>query len=107
MASDGIETIDTVISININLVTSVQKREQFGLKVYPNPTNAYLYLSFSSFPTEGTEIELYNQEGKMLLRKQLFQPKEIIDMSRLTKGMYFLKLLSADSKLDTKKIILQ
>ncbi|MGO3181899.1 MAG: T9SS type A sorting domain-containing protein [Aequorivita sp.] len=67
--------------------------------VYPNPTKGILFIE----NVDLKKIEVYNPEGKKI--KEL-APKSEIDLSDISKGLYFVKLISEKGIL-MEKIILE
>jgi hypothetical protein len=67
------------------------------VKVFPNPATNTLY--FSSIPSN-TIAEIYNLSGKLILKSSLIKPQ--IDISNLAKGMYFIKLNTAQGSVVRK-----
>jgi len=75
--------------------------------VFPNPSTNYCNIS-SSF-SGNSIIEMYDLQGrKMMSQTVLLQAKSAfkIDLSTLTKGIYFVKIYNGD-KIHTRKIIVQ
>jgi len=71
----------------ISLVSN-SKKENIG-KVYPNPANAELKISLN---TDGYQLTILDQTGKMVISKQVDSDFEIIDVKDLPNGIYFVKL---------------
>jgi endonuclease I/chitodextrinase len=58
-------------------------------KMYPNPTNGNeVYFNI----TENVHVKVYNVLGKLIDNKELGPKKNSIDVSSLSKGMYFVKV---------------
>lgn len=78
---------------------NLSKQDQF-FEVYPNPTQASLFID-SSFPI--AKIEIIDLRGRevLLWNKEM----EAYDLSVLEKGIYFLKISSKNSLIHTRKII--
>ena len=57
------------------------------LEVYPNPASSTLYIKCDK-PIANSQKELYNSVGQMLLRTK----EDEIDVSGLSKGMYYLRV---------------
>lgn len=72
------------------------------IKVYPNPVTNYLTIEQQS---NGTSIEIISMTGQVLIKKSLTQPSEQIDLSKLEKGVYILKLYNQEEK-STKNILI-
>lgn len=91
----------TVTDANMNSVTSqacvsfVTKLDEAltlgGLSVYPNPGNGIFHL-ISESTVEKLEITLINPLGQTVLHETVLNSKETqIDISKLSKGVYYLK----------------
>ncbi|MCX6273913.1 MAG: multicopper oxidase domain-containing protein [Bacteroidetes bacterium] len=81
--------------------------ETAGFSLYPNPANTILNVSFSDPDASAYYITINNQVGKtvyMLPRPEL---KNGIDISRLSKGIYFLQLTDEKTKITTSKIFVK
>ena len=82
---------------------SQQTLSQFEFKMYPNPVNED-FVYFSS--TQNLEVIIYNVLGKEILIKNLDKTNNSINISNLGKGIYLVKLKSAEGRI-TKKLIKQ
>jgi len=73
------------------------------LLVYPNPANSNIVIEqYESI--KGSTIEIYDVQGQLLLKQPVQQGKIEIDISGLTKGMYFIKI-GRDKKMNVKKLV--
>ena len=83
-----------------SLTTLNLPREKEFFKVYPNPTENFIFID-GSFPI--TKIQLIDIRG----REVFFWNKEMeaYDISVLEKGIYFLKIFSTNGLLHIKEII--
>lgn len=64
------------------------------IKIYPNPTNDIIHIT-CDLKKENTHIELYNVIGEKILS---IPYKTEIDVSKLAKGYYILKLITYDHR---------
>ncbi|ARV06037.1 hypothetical protein BTO04_04675 [Polaribacter sp. SA4-10] len=70
-------------------------------KIYPNPTNGNtIYIKTSN----NTDVHIYNVLGKIVKSVKITANKNSIDVSKLSKGIYIVKM-SIDNKSITKKLI--
>ncbi len=83
--------------------TGIKSIHDLGIKVYPIPVNNYLTIEQSS--NVNTLISLINILGEVVLNKQI-NYSENIDLSGLSKGIYFLSLENSNGKA-IQKIIIQ
>ncbi len=75
----------------------ISEEEVKPLNIYPNPVKDILYLE----KTEGSEVLIYNQQGKLILRKPIIQSNNFnqVDLSKLNKGIYYIKVGLRNAKL--------
>jgi len=91
--------------INISISNEeAQATQYFQTKVYPNPVYDLLQVELENHE-QAERILLIDQQGRILINKtQGIQANTIIDMSDLTKGMYFLQLSYENSEPQTKRV---
>ncbi|WP_299768938.1 glycoside hydrolase family 9 protein [uncultured Dokdonia sp.] len=86
--------VDDVLSVDTNELTTLD------FKIYPNPTS-------SSFQMTGVknrgELKIYSVLGQFV-HSEIVTNNSIVDISNLTRGMYFVKL-NQDTKTSTQKLI--
>ena len=86
--------------------TTVFKTVESSLIIYPNPANDYIIIENSGINIK--TIELIDITGK--IRNIYSDPSEYnnrINVSNLSKGMYFLKVLTIDNNAIVKKVIIK
>ncbi len=86
----------------------VQIPEKSGWLIYPNPTNGTVYIEpvFEDGLNE-YELQIFNAQGKCISQKTVKgQAHEGFNLANLPKGMYLLRISSAND-IAVKKIILQ
>jgi len=88
--SFNIRTINTLSTPDISFENS--------LRVYPNPASDQVTVTTASMINY---LELYDIHGKLVLK----QTDQTIDISTIPTGVYFLKLVSEQGRIATKKII--
>jgi endonuclease I/chitodextrinase len=80
---------------------STKENSLEGLKIYPNPTNGNkIYFNV----TKDATIKMYNILGKLIKTATVSTRKNSIDISKVSKGTYILKI-SIENQFTTKKII--
>ncbi|WP_191963460.1 T9SS type A sorting domain-containing protein [Pseudotamlana haliotis] len=93
---------------NSNCTLSIGSHEigHDALKLYPNPTKDWLYIQGAS-TVELEQIFVFDIGGRLILSKSFDQPsqEEILDLSGLTKGVYFVKLSAKSGELTEKVIV--
>jgi len=78
------------------------------IKLYPNPSNAYLTIDFLSDKKYNIiDIEIFNSDGKLILTTQHSgNESKKLDLSFLSKGFYLLKI-KTDDEVFIRKISIQ
>lgn len=89
-----------------NCVSEISLPYMFGILIYPNPAINDINIKLNS--SFGTIIfELYDLNGKLLLKGFIKNDKTTIPISNFKKGFYLLKLTDVKGLLRTEKIIIQ
>lgn len=85
-------------SIQINLVPSSFSSEIAGsdpdLRIFPNPAKDKINLRFNANGRE-VIIDVFDHTGKWILSKEMKNEEMAIDIAGLSKGMYYIRLLSS------------
>ena len=71
------------------------------LVVYPNPAFDMLSLNIGSTVGNGT-IAIYDTQGRNVIKQSIATQIENIDISKLTSGIYFIKVSQGDKVLNSK-----
>ncbi len=81
------------ISVSTTLSVSDFDKNSLKVKIYPNPAQNVVNVE-----ADGTnEIELYDTNGRSVIKKQISENKNSIDISSLSKGIYMLKVSTGNS----------
>jgi hypothetical protein len=103
----GVGVDDQTITITQEAdVTSIEEGENNRINVFPNPTSGQLIINFGLNSLQEINIEIYNLQGNQVLSKTSRNTSEAIDLSGLTKGVYFLKIIY-DEKIYCNNLILK
>ena len=87
---------------NFNGTLSISNNDLLDtFKMYPNPANEN-YLKIETI--SDTNVTIFNTLGKVVKRNKITINNNSIDISKLTKGVYIIKL-TIDKKSITKKLI--
>lgn len=65
--------------------------DEIDVQVYPNPAQNFIELNISSI-TEGSQIEIFDLLGKVLIKKDANQNFETINIQDLEAGQYFVRI---------------
>ncbi|MCH8317583.1 MAG: T9SS type A sorting domain-containing protein, partial [Bacteroidetes bacterium] len=93
----------TLIGIAENKVASEQ------INIYPNPNEGVFTISFTGFENEKVQLTILDLQGRSVVNEQLTVNSEFnkeIDLSRLPKGMYFMRANTTD-KVFTRKVLVE
>lgn len=71
--------------------TTISKSDKASIKLYPNPVQDILHIS-----AEASVLTVYNTTGQLVRSLQVEQGQ--VDLSTLTKGIYFVKVQDSDYK---------
>ena len=110
-ATQDFSTSDTTTMRNLilgSLSISENQKDEFNLKVFPNPSTDMLHLSFEVPNSAESFIELVDITGKVILSttketyKKGLNTKEL-NVSKIINGTYFAKIHIAE-KVNTQKV---
>jgi hypothetical protein len=77
--------------------------EANNILLYPNPTSELLHIETKI--NEVFKISVFNQLGQEVVKKTELNENKSIDVSNLSKGLYFLNIDSEDGNTQTIKFI--
>jgi endonuclease I/chitodextrinase len=96
----GINTFDG-IGKHSNATAGLNTSDFNSFKIYPNPTNGNkVYFSL----TKDIKVSIYTMLGKLIQTAYVSANTNNIDISKLSKGMYILKI-NTESQFTTRRII--
>lgn len=87
--------------VNVNAL-GVVEFEIDGLKVYPNPVYSTLNIDLTNY--EDASYEIININGQIVLKGNIASPAHRVNVSNMSQGVYFVKLL-VDQKSAMQKFI--
>jgi len=104
---DGVEAVKVVAVKNCTGID--HKGLESTVRIYPNPVSNELTLTINGNEQQ-LNLTLTNAKGQVVLSEKLSNLpadyKKQMDMSKFTKGIYFLKLSNGD-RIYTEKVIIQ
>lgn len=93
-----------IVNSSCNSVTGfTDQAKDKNIAVFPNPTSDVLYVD-ASFLASKAAIQLIDIMGNIILSKTIASTKEELNITSLSKGVYFL-IINSDNQTSIKKII--
>ncbi|CAH8284997.1 putative secreted protein (Por secretion system target) [Mariniflexile fucanivorans] len=89
--------------INVNYTLSVAQVKNQSIKLYPNPVSERLFVQFPSSDTYN--LKVVNVLGKTVLTENNATSSTSLDVSTISKGLYFLNIYSEIGETQTIKFI--
>jgi uncharacterized delta-60 repeat protein len=83
------------------LITNVAELKQEAVSIFPNPTSGRIYINGNEI--ENAEYQLYAISGKIIHEDKIIN--KTFDISRITPGVYFLKIKLLNQESTVFKII--
>jgi hypothetical protein len=75
------------------------------IDVYPNPANNTLFVELTKQPETSILYSLYDIQGKVLINGDFSEQKYGIDISHISKGIYFIAFTIENQTRIIKKVI--
>jgi len=97
--------IDNIIIGSGSRVTGIEENVLSArMSVFPNPSNGLYQLTFDEKLDKNAEFKVFDMSGKLVLSKNIVNEIEPIDLSNFNKGIYQLRVTSANKTGITKLI---
>jgi hypothetical protein len=61
------------------------------INIYPNPAFSHIVIETQTTPGVKTILTVFNLNGQQVLEHLVIEPKTVVDIDKLPKGLYFLK----------------
>ncbi len=95
---DGRAEYSGIIALNVSCGKG-------SVLVYPVPTRDVLNVNITGADSKGTQATLYNQAGQNVLSRNLSNGSNQLDVSRLARGIYQLRLINNSGSENIKVLI--
>ncbi len=86
---------------------SIDESEDTGLKVYPNPANDVVNIQLPGNASPNTSFKLYSLAGELIFQEDVLSSKNVISVSDLPDGVYFIHFYTKEMILQTEKIVVK
>lgn len=77
----------------------------FKFEVYPNPATNYIVIKADAIDTEKVKSVISDTNGKIIMKPDISSNNQEIDVSLLTNGIYYLRILYNNNTIKTYKIV--
>jgi len=74
------------------------------ISIAPNPAHDYLKININEAISKNAILIIYNANGVVVKRQNIFSKQQEIDISKLSKGFYLLKLVNGEKIINEKFI---
>ena len=98
--AQGVEQAYEIYSVGIK-----ETALNISLSVFPNPTSDFLTLKVEDYNNEALSYNLIDEQGKLILSKQITNQETQVAMSTLARGSYFINIVQTNKKIQAFKII--
>ena len=92
-------------TITVDLCSDIQFVSFDNISVYPNPSNGIFTIKTNN--TSVSQLEIYNVLGEKIYKSAVINAQIEIDLSKQSKGVYFVQMVDDKNTILTKKIIIQ
>ncbi len=82
-------------------------KDQIQLVLFPVPASAQLHVQTGEAPGTVTQIRVYNLFGRETYSIQSTANEEVIDVSKISEGIYWLEVQTGTSKVGARKFVVQ
>ncbi|MGQ0829088.1 MAG: T9SS type A sorting domain-containing protein [Bacteroidota bacterium] len=87
----------------------INSENEEPLVIFPNPANNELYITVKNKELKQLEVQVFNQLGQEVMNKSLGNgiERSVLNISQLTKGVYFIRVTSEKRIISYQKIVLR
>jgi hypothetical protein len=93
-----------ILKTDFASVPSTESNSLF--EIFPNPAKEILTIELPVEPKDGSSVEIFSIDGKLLQRFPDIQKKTEADISAFSSGLYFVKV-SSDNGIGIRKLIIE
>ncbi len=106
--------VDTFNNVNVNQSLEITEGQTLStgvpsldnIAVFPNPANDYITVK-SDYNLDDAIISLFDLSGRRVLNYKNSSDNNLIDVSKLSSGEYILRLITSETIIFTKKILIR
>ncbi|MCX6272176.1 MAG: T9SS type A sorting domain-containing protein [Bacteroidetes bacterium] len=94
--------VTQTVKVAMSSVVGIDELQGKKISIYPNPASDYIQVLSNGKGEAG----IYDVTGKLVKSVRLFTPTQVISLSDLVKGVYFLKITNSGANF-TEKLVIQ
>ncbi len=84
--------------------TGIQTSGSSMITIHPNPTTTFFMITQSG--VQMNQCQVYNQMGQLVLSQTIDKPSQIIEVSSLKNGLYFIQMKNDTQQLYSSKLVI-
>lgn len=92
--NNGDNVYKSSLTIQENTTVSIANVLNTGIKMYPNPTQQFVFIELAEADLQLKLVQLYNLSGKMLLSETITPNQVTIDLSKFNQGVYIARVIT-------------
>jgi len=89
-------------TIKVQSGVGIEEISSNKIRIYPNPAEDYLNIEMEEIPNL---VEVINMTGKIILTEKMNSEKFGLDVSHLSKGIYFIRFVFEDGSMGATKFV--
>jgi len=97
---------EVLAACSVGLDESAVSGRQSAVNIYPNPASTTITISTPTTPDKNTTLTIYNLNGQALLSRQITEQQTVVDVSGLSQGIYFVRVVD-DMTVQVEKFVKQ
>lgn len=92
-----------IVTLTVEACIGIKEIQENEISIFPNPSNQFINIYIGDVFPQNIQLSLMNSLGEKLLQ---ISNADKIDVSNINEGIYYLQMVTKDSRI-TKKIIIQ
>ena len=99
------DTSTSCKTIMLGTTSTIDKKLEVDISIYPNPTSDYLTINFHNYLAMDAEVRLYDVIGNVVLEESLKGASTILNLQDLNAGVYVYKVYDGDSEIYSGQVV--
>lgn len=94
------------INVRQVVITNIYDVQTYKTDVYPNPSNGQVFVRFET-PSDARTINIYNVQGRPVATDKSSDMEVNMDLTHLTEGLYFMKVMEKNQVVKILKLTIK